>query len=397
MMPDLRIMGDRLTWWRRAAMCVLWAEYAARLLWAPAAVLAGAIGLALLGLVPSGAIAPTLFLVATRGRRRVLPERRLPRPAPPQHRTPPKRGWNATAPCSIAPLWSCATAPPRLAGEPGLWSHHLARAQTSLARLRLGAPGPGLAAHDPAALRFLALFLLVAGVAIAGGDSAQRLRLAFLPSFGAGAAVSVTLQGWVEPPPYTGLAPILLPHDGGTIEVPQGSRLNVSLTGGRFKPHLATADGRAKFHTLGPGSWQASTILHQSGTLSVSRFFSQLGSWNIAVLANDPPVVNWSGVPGQAGQSLEFAHCPGTSHSAGGVNGLHASLAPIGHPDVAPVDVTLPLPRHAEGCGRHHADGSVVQPARRRAHGRDADRAGRLRPDRRQRAGPHHPARARIP
>ena len=57
--------NDRLTWWRRAAMGVLWAEYAARVLWAPAAVLGGAIGLALLGLVPGGGVAPSVFLIAT--------------------------------------------------------------------------------------------------------------------------------------------------------------------------------------------------------------------------------------------------------------------------------------------------------------------------------------------
>ena len=120
--------------------------------------------------------------------------------------------------------------PAAMAGEPGLWSLHLARAQTSLTRLRLRAPGPGLPAHDPAALRLLSLLLLAAGVIMAGPDAWPRLRQAFLPSFGAGAAVSVALQGWVEPPAYTGLAPILLPHDGGTVQVPQGSRLNVSLT-----------------------------------------------------------------------------------------------------------------------------------------------------------------------
>ncbi len=241
-------------------MGVLWAEYAARVLWAPAAVLGGAIGLALLGLVPGGAIAPSVFLIATlaaaayglRTGLRAQPrpdiaraEARLERDSGLPHR----------------PFLVLRDRPAAMAGEPGLWSLHLARAQTSLTRLRLRAPGPGLPAHDPAALRFLSLLLLAAGVIMAGPDAWPRLRQAFLPSFGAGAAVSVALQGWVEPPAYTGLAPILLPHDGGTVQVPQGSRLNVSLTGGRFKPHLSSADGAAKFHTLGPGSWQASAIL----------------------------------------------------------------------------------------------------------------------------------------
>ena len=346
-------MTARLTWWRRAALAVLWAEYAARVAWAPLAVLAGAIGIALLGLVPGGAIAPTLFLAATlaaaafclraglRGQPRpslATAEARLERDSALPHR----------------PFMVLADRPAALAGHPGLWSLHFARAEAALARLRLRTPAPGLPAHDPAALRFLSLMLLTAGVAVAGADALPRLRAAFLPGFGAGTAVTVTLQGWVEPPAYTGLAPILLPHDGGTVQVPQGSRLNVSLTGGRFKPHLSTADGAAKFHTLGPGSWQASTILHHSGTLSVSRFFDRVGAWDIDVLPNEPPTVNWSGVPGQAGKSLELA-LPWHVAQRWGVNGLHAHLVPDGHPNLAPIDVTIPLPgtpRDATGTMR---------------------------------------------
>ena len=92
------------------------------------------------------------------------------------------------------------------------------------------------------------------------------------------------------------------------------------------------------------------------------------------MLANDKPVVNWSGVPGQAGQSTELS-LPWHVAQRWGVNGLHASLAPSGHPGVAPIDVVLPLPGTPQGCDRHGADGSVVQPARGRAHGRDPDRA----------------------
>ncbi len=332
----------RLAWWRRAALAVLWTEYAARVTWAAGAVLAASIGVALLGLVPGGAFGPTLFVVATlaaaifllraglRGQPRpgvAAAEARLERDSDLPHR----------------PFMVLADRPAALAGASGLWSLHLARAEAALARLRLRAPSPNMPAHDPAALRFLSLILLTAGVATAGDDALPRLRTAFLPGFATSAAINVSLQGWIEPPPYTGLAPILLPHDGAPVQVPRGSRLKISLTGGRFKPRLFTADGAAKFHTLGPGSWQASILLRHSGALSVSRAWRELGRWHIDVLANEPPEVNWSGVPGQAGHSPELA-LPWHVAQRWGVNGLHARLAPDGHPDVAPIEVAIPLP-----------------------------------------------------
>ncbi len=343
----------RLTWWRRAALSVLWAEHIARIAWAPATVLAAAIGVALLGLVPGGATAPSLFLVATLGASAFFLRAGLRGHPRPTLATAEAR-LEADSGLPHRPFMVLADRPAALAGEPGLWPLHLARAEAALARLHLRAPRPGLPAHDPAALRFLSLLLLTAGVAMAGDNALPRLQAAFLPSFGTGAAANVSLQGWIEPPAYTGLPPILLPHDGGTVQVPQDSRLKISLTGGRFKPQLATADGAAKFHTLGPGSWQASALLRQSGTLSVSRVWSELGRWSIDVLPNEPPVVNWSGVPGQAGQSLELA-LPWHVGQRWGVNGLRARLAPIGHPDVPPIDVAIPLPgtpRDADGTMR---------------------------------------------
>jgi uncharacterized protein (TIGR02302 family) len=335
-------MIDRLAWWRRASLAVLWVEYVVRVAWAPASVIAGAVGVALLGLVPGGVIAPCLFLAATLAAASFLLRTGLRGQARPNDAAAEARLERDSA-LPHRPFMVLRDRPAALAGEPGLWSLHLARAEAALARLRLNAPVPGLPGHDPAAWRFLSLVVLAAGVTVAGGDALPRLRRAFLPSFGTGAAVNVSLQAWVEPPAYTGLAPILLPHDGGAVQVPQGARLNVSLTGGGSKPQLASADGRIKFHTLGPGSWQASTILHQSGTLKVSLFWRELGRWSIDVLPNDPPVVNWSGVPGKAGESLELS-LPWHVAQRWGVNGLHASLAPIGHPDVKPVEVTIPLP-----------------------------------------------------
>lgn len=334
--------GRRLLWWRRAALAVLWAEFGAQRFWAVASVLAAMFGLALLGVVPGGVVAPCLFLLGSIGAvvacDRVA-RKRASRPAPQDG----ERRLERDSGLRHRPFAVLQDNPAGLAGEPGLWVLHRARAEKALAVLRLRAPAPGLPVRDPTALRFLALLLLVAGVFTAGDDALPRLRRAFLPSFGGAAAVPVTLQAWVEPPAYTGMAPIFLPRDGGAVEVPSGSKLNISLTGGRYRPHLSGAAASGKFHDLGGQSWQAVGILRQGGLLRVTRWFSQLAQWNIGVLANDPPAVNWAGVPGQAGKSLELA-LPWHVAQRWGVAALHATMVPAGHPDLPPIELPIPLP-----------------------------------------------------
>jgi uncharacterized protein (TIGR02302 family) len=337
------VSGDsRLQWWRRAALAVLWAEFGAQRGWAVASVAAGAIGLALLGVVPGGVVAPCLFVLATIGAGVACARaarHQASRPAAPDA----ERRLERDSGLPHRPFAVLQDRPASLAGEAGVWALHRARAEAALAALRLRAPAPGLAARDPTALRVLALLLLVAGLVTAGGDALPRLRRAFLPSFGGAQAVPVTLQAWVEPPSYTGMAPIFLPKAGGSVEVPSGSTLNISLTGGRFKPHLTGAAADGSFHALGGESWQATGILRQTGVLRVTRWFGQLAQWDIGVLANDPPAVNWAGPPGPAGKSLELA-LPWHVSQRWGVAALHARMVPEGHPDLPPIDLPIPLP-----------------------------------------------------
>jgi uncharacterized protein (TIGR02302 family) len=318
-------------------------------------VLAGAAGIALLGAIPGGLIGPALFLAVTAAafiacvaitrRRSSRPvaeaaERRLERDSGLAHR----------------PFAVLHDQPAALAGEAGLWALHRARAEAALRRLQLALPAPGLAARDPAALRFLALLLLIAGVVTAGDDALPRLAHAFLPSFTTGAAAEITLQAWIEPPAYTGLAPIFLPKEGGTVQVPEGAKLSISVTGGSAKPHLAGDAAHGKFHTLGSDSWQATSLLRDSGTLRVTRFFRQLAEWKIDVLPNDPPAVNWSGPPGQAGKSLELK-LPWHVAQRWGVAALNATLVPAGHPNLPPITLPIPLPgTPKDATGAMHTD-----------------------------------------
>lgn len=330
---------DPLTRWRRAALGVLWAEHAARALWAPLSVLAAALGLALLGLVPTGIAPPLVFGALTaagiwataRGARGLAPpaqaeaERRLERDSGLPHQ----------------PFAVLADTPVPGTGAEVLWHTHRARALAALRHLRLAPPRPGLPQTDRRALRIGAALLLLAGLVVAGGDAPRRLAAAFLPGFGP-PGPAPTLLAWVEPPAYTGLAPIFLPQGGGALTVPAGSRLTLTWSGGR-KPYLTLAGASVALRDLGPDSFQATAILSRGGELRLARLLSAIAAWRITLTPNEPPRAEFAGPPAQAGRTLE-TRFPWHTAQRWGVATLSLAIVPDEHPDLPPITLPVPLP-----------------------------------------------------
>ena len=133
------------------------------------------------------------------------------------------------------------------------WRAHQARAAAQVAKLRVGAPRPGLPARDPVALRAALGLALVAALTVAGGEAPERLRRAVLPELDRPAPVPAQrLEAWVTPPAYTGAAPVFLNPAGGEATVPQGSRLQVAVSGGSGAPPLLSTDaGRRRLPRAG--------------------------------------------------------------------------------------------------------------------------------------------------
>jgi uncharacterized protein (TIGR02302 family) len=332
-------LSPRLTRWRRAAHTVLWLEYAAAILWAPLSILAAAAGLALLGATPPGLLSPLSLLAAIAAAAiwGVHTARSQPKPTP--HAAERRLETDSALAHRPFAVLQDSPATPDLAT---IWPLHRARAAAALTRLRLNGPSAHLAARDPAAMRAAALLLLAAGLITAGPQAGPRLLAAFVPSLGPGAAAPV-LQAWIEPPSYTALPPIFLPKEGGALTVPAGSKINVSLTGGSWTPHLATPNGHIEFHDLGGESWQAAGLITESGALTLTRFLSTLGSWNVTVLPNAPPVADFPKPPGRAGKSLE-TKIPWHAAQRWGVASLSVTMRPAGYPDLPPITLPVPLP-----------------------------------------------------
>ncbi len=225
-----------------------------------------------------------------------------------------------------------------------LWQAHVMRAVRSVRQLRVGLPRPGLARRDPRALRAALLLALVAALAIAGNDAPARLALALQPTLPRETPPPTTeLQAWITPPAYTRLAPVFLKPDSGTVSVPAGSRLTVSVTGGADTPMLSLAGRSDAFRALDKTSFQADHDLAQGGHLTIRRDGRQLAAWDLAVIADQKPTAEWSENPGRAAGSQQ-TRLPWRAADDYGVVSLQAELRLRDRADAPPLVVGIPLP-----------------------------------------------------
>ena len=245
---------------------------------------------------------------------------------------------------------------PSSPGDDELWRAHLGRAAAAVGRLRVGLPRPGLAARDRRALRSGLVVALVAAAGIAGPDAPLRLLRAIEPGFVPPAPpAAAQLQAWITPPAYTGLAPVFLKADGGSLSVPAGSHLSVNLTGGEGTPSLALAARPVAFRALDATSFQADQDLATGGRLAVQRNGRELAAWELTVVADAAPMVSFPEPPGRlrnAGRAPQTRLPWQVSHEYG-VASLQAELHLKERPAAAPVVVAIPLsgtPKQAKGA-----------------------------------------------
>ncbi|MGC9953750.1 MAG: TIGR02302 family protein [Rhizomicrobium sp.] len=180
------------------------------------------------------------------------------------------------------------------AGDPyaeELWRAHLSLRLRTLGRIHLSWPRSDLPRRDPRALRFVVLVLIVLGALAAGSDWKQRLFAALGPSADSVAA----LDAWIDPPIYTGEAPIYLAKGGPyVISVPQGSVLNLRVHGADHSPSV-TLDG-VRFEG-GDGEYAASAPLGADAHVRVRAGGHTIGSWKFAIIPDQKPTIAFAEPP----------------------------------------------------------------------------------------------------
>jgi uncharacterized protein (TIGR02302 family) len=220
-----------------------------------------------------------------------------------------------------------------------LWRAHVRRLLASIRNLRLGLPSPGLSEKDPRALRFVVLLVVVAGFVFAGDDWGRRLSDAFLPGYEA-FGPSAMLDAWINPPAYTGQAPIYLRRgDNGTeVSAPAGSKIVLRVSGAEGRPHLR---GGASSFKGQSGAYAADDTLTRSGDYSVVADGRTLGSWHIDALADTPPMIAFSAPPARtAHNAVKFAFTAADDY---GVVKARAIIVPLDGARRKAVVVDLPI------------------------------------------------------
>ncbi|QIJ74511.1 TIGR02302 family protein [Methylobacterium sp. NI91] len=111
-----------------------------------------------------------------------------------------------------------------------LWALHQSRAAAAVARLKAGRPRPHMPGHDPLALRAGVLVAALAALFVAGPEWRGRVAAAFDWRAPQAAAPSFRVDGWIDPPIYTRVPPLIVTMSGAAKDAVQRLRAPVNST-----------------------------------------------------------------------------------------------------------------------------------------------------------------------
>jgi uncharacterized protein (TIGR02302 family) len=260
-----------------------------------------------------------------------------------------------------------------------LWHAHMMRVAAAARRLRLNLPSPGLAQHDPWALRAAAALLFAIGLVAGWGEIGARLQRALVPSLGAAAAPYLALEVWITPPAYTRHAPVFLKRVAGDeapgagegagepVVVPAGSAILAQASGLRRAPRLRVGDQVSEFTALagpaaaGPengGAFRAEAVIEGGDRLAVEIGTNTLASWPLEVVPDQPPTVEFTAAPARTARAhLRIDYEASDDYGLAGVDAI------IRHPEGRPVpggEAEVRLNLRLSGIGSEQAKGSSL-------------------------------------
>lgn len=143
-----------------------------------------------------------------------------------------------------------------------LWLSAQNQSAHNINRLFPPFPRPRLAEHDPKGLRFIALLILCVGLLHSAGNTANILSKTFIP-IRPDAMKPASVDIWLTPPDYTGLAPVRInTDDENPVSIPEGTTVNAFVSKGFFTPNLATNRGQKPFIKAQDGGYTVEYTLN---------------------------------------------------------------------------------------------------------------------------------------
>lgn len=222
-----------------------------------------------------------------------------------------------------------------------LWRAHMRAQLAAQHRLRLAVPRASFAADDPFYLRYALLLLLAIGLLVAGREAPHRIVAALTPG---GAVPAPTVEAWIDPPPYTGEAPVYLRTGQRDVAVPAGSTLALRVHGARIGPRalITPRSPRAPAFTGNGDDYSGNAKVTRSETVGIVAGVQQLASWRIKSIPDQAPSVAFAQPPSPTERdSVKFAFTAGDDY---GVVSARALIRPAHHDkNVRTLIVDLPL------------------------------------------------------
>ena len=309
-----------------AVLAIRW-ERLWRVLWAPVAVIVLFVGVGLTDVLPALpdavhgmalAIIAVLFGYSLKG---------LTRAFGPVSGTEAARRVEAASGLRHRPLTALFDRPAqeKLSADGRLlWQTHIDRALRQTQNLAYPSPKPGVAALDRRGLRFVPVLVLFVGVLMGGSEPLDRILRAVSPIGGAGSATAVSMDLWITPPAYTGLAPSVFNGIGRvsenadaesaeaaapnqarpTLIVPVGSQILVHATDVQAPPALDLGKTRIPLQQLGDKSstsykleLEVASDAAGADSLTLSAGNDALATWPVVIATDAPPNIEFEQAP----------------------------------------------------------------------------------------------------
>jgi hypothetical protein len=181
-----------------------------------------------------------------------------------------------------------------------VWHEHQARMARRLESARARRPKAAWAGYDRWALRGSLTLILCVSWFLAGPSARDRLGEAFSLAPIQVGGLDVSVDAWIDPPAYTGRAPIFLSADSQTVEVPAGSNFITRIAGSRRAPVLTRRDGagleRATPSEIGDSVWDARLTIASDASVRLAAGPTR-ETWTLTVIPDRAPIVRLLAVP----------------------------------------------------------------------------------------------------
>lgn len=229
-------------------------------------------------------------------------------------------------------------------GDPfteAVWKAHLARQQQALEAIKVSPPAPGMARIDRRALRLAPMLSAVAALFIAGPEAGYRLATALNWSSAPPVAPQLRVDGWIDPPGYTRLPPIMLSFYGdmSQIRAPVKSTVIVRISGAA-SPQITGSGGLEETPTP-PGVRQGVErrfTINTDGRLSVQGEGVRAATIEMSAVPDLAPTIEITEQPlaGQRGQ-LSVTYRARDDYGVASVEAIFKPLAAPARPGARPL------------------------------------------------------------